>query len=183
MKPIVPQQLPLSDIDWAAHISLVGQASRGLARYDGILYGVPNPDILLSPLTTQEAVLSSRIEGTQATLGEVLKFEAGEQIAEESKRQDIQEIINHRQALRAAERALKKRPFNLNLLLELHAILLNSVRGRDKNRGRFRKTQNWIGIAGTPIETAAFVPPDPMFLEQHLDNWEKYYHAEERDPL
>jgi Fic family protein len=183
MKPNVPQRLPLSDIDWAAHISLVGQASRGLARYDGILYGVPNPDILLSPLTTQEAVLSSRIEGTQATLGEVLKFEAGEQIAEESKRRDIHEIINYRQALLAAERALKKRPLNLNLLLDLHAILLNSVRGRDKDRGQFRKTQNWIGVPGTPIEKAAFVPPDPMFLEQHLDNWEKYYHAEERDPL
>lgn len=183
MKPIVPQQLPLSGIDWAAHISLIGQANRGLARYDGILYGVPNPDILLSPLTTQEAVLSSRIEGTQATLGEVLKFEAGEQIAEESKRQDIQEIINYREALRAAERALKKRPFNLNLLLELHAILMNSVRGRDKDRGRFRKIQNWIGARGTPIEKATFVPPDPMFLHAHLDNWEKYYHGEERDPL
>lgn len=183
MKPIVPQRLPLSDVDWGAHITLVGQANRGLARYDGILYGVPNPEVLLSPLTTQEAVLSSRIEGTQATLGEVLKFQAGEEIAEESKRQDIQEITNYRQALRTAETALKKRPFNLNLLLELHAILLNSVRGRDKDRGRFRKIQNWIGAAGTPIEQATFVPPDPMFLQEHLDNWEKYYHAEERDPL
>jgi Fic family protein len=183
MKPIVPQRLPLSEIDWAAHIGLVGQANRGLARYDGILYGLPNPEVLLSPLTTQEAVLSSRIEGTVATLGEVLKFQAGEEIAEESKRQDIQEIINYRQALRAVENGLKKQPFNLNLLLELHAILLNTVRGRDKDRGRFRRTQNWIGAAGAPIEKASFVPPDPMFLQEHLDNWEKYYHAEERDPL
>lgn len=183
MKPFVPQQLPLSDIDWGSHVSSIGRANRGLAHYDGILYGIPNPELLLSPLTTQEAVLSSRIEGTQATLGEVLKFQAGEEIREESKRQDIQEIINYRQALRAAEKALRKRPFNLNLLLELHAVLLNSVRGRDKNRGLFRRTQNWIGGAGTPIEKATFVPPDPMFLQQHLDNWEKYYHTEERDSL
>lgn len=183
MKPIVHQQLPLSNINWEAHVSLIGRANRGLAHYDGILYGIPNPELLLSPLTTQEAVLSSRIEGTQATLGEVLKFQAGETIPEESKRQDIQEIINYRQALRTAEKGLKKRPFNLNMLLELHAVLLNSVRGRDKNRGFFRRTQNWIGAAGTPIEKATFVPPDPLFLQQHLDNWEKYYHADERDPL
>jgi Fic family protein len=183
MKPFVPQKLPLSDIDWAAHVALVSQANRGIAHYGGILYGLPNPEVLLSPLTTQEAVLSSRIEGTQATLGEVLKFQAGEEIAGESKRQDIQEIINYRQALRAAEKGLKKRPFNLNLLLDLHAMLLDSVRGKDKDRGRFRRTQNWIGAAGTPLEKASFVPPDPMFLQKHLDNWEKFYHAEERDPL
>jgi len=183
MKPIVPQQLPILNVRWETHVPLIGKANRGLAHYDGILYGIANPELLLSPLTTQEAVLSSRIEGTQATLGEVLKFQAGEEIPEESKRQDIQEIINYRQALRTAEKALRKRPFNLNLLLELHAVLLNSVRGRDKNRGFFRRTQNWIGAPGTPIEQATFVPPDPMFLQQHLDNWEKYYHAEERDSL
>src|SRR5215467_3465262 len=124
---------PPRELDWTVLIPLIGPANAAVARYDGTLSAIPNAAVLLSPLTTQEAVLSSRIEGTQATLGEVLKFEAGEQIAEESKRQDIQEIINYRQALRSAERALKKRPFNLNLLLELHAILLNSVRGRDKN--------------------------------------------------
>src|SRR5205823_847565 len=102
-------------------------------------------DVLLSPLTTQEAVLSSRMEGTQATLGDVLKFEAGAEVGEESKRQDIQEIINYRQALQTAEGGLKKRPFNLNLLLQLHGILLDSVRGRNKARGLFRTEQNWIG--------------------------------------
>jgi hypothetical protein len=93
MDPFVPDPLPLSDIDWEAQIPLIGKASRVLARYDGVLYGVPNPYVLLSPLTTQEAVLSSRIEGTQATLGEVLKFEAGEEIEEQSRRRDIYEIM------------------------------------------------------------------------------------------
>ncbi|MEY2412075.1 MAG: hypothetical protein QOD84_681 [Acidobacteriaceae bacterium] len=183
MKPYVAEQLPLSGIDWAALVPLIGQANRALARYDGILHGVPNPAVLLSPLTTQEAVLSSRMEGTQATLGEVLKFEAGAEPVEESKRQDIQEIINYRKALHTAEEELKRRPFNLNLLLQLHSILLDSVRGRSKARGQFRTDQNWIGPPGSTIEKARFVPPAPMFLPGNLDNWEKYYHGEDRDPL
>lgn len=139
--------------------------------------------MLLSPLTTREAVLSSRIEGTQATFGEVLKSEAGEEPKQEAKRLDIQEIENYRKALRVAEKELKTRPFNLNLLLKLHSILLDSVRGRDKGRGRFRTVQNYIATAGDPIEQAAFIPPEPQLLPQLLDNWEKYYHMERPDPL
>ena len=183
MKPFLAERLPLTNIDWPSLVPLIGQANRALALYDGILYGVPNPEVLLSPLTTQEAVLSSRMEGTQATLGDVLKFEAGAEVVEESKRQDIQEIINYRRALQTAEEELKKRPFNLNLLLQLHGILLDSVRGRNKARGQFRLEQNWIGPPGSSIEEARFVPPAPLVLKDHLDNWEKYYHGEERDPL
>ena len=183
MKPFVPQTLPIQAIAWQTLIPLIGPANRSLALYDGILYGVPNPEVLLSPITTQEAVLSSRIEGTLATLGEVLKFDAGEGPEEESRLQDFLEIINYRRALRHAETALKTRPFNLNLLLDLHAILLDSVRGRNMGRGRFRTIQNYIGAPGTPIEQADFIPPDPMFVEQALDNWEKYYHADQPDPL
>jgi Fic family protein len=183
MKPFAVERLPLACIDWPALVPLIGQANRALALYDGILYGVPNPEVLLSPLTTQEAVLSSRMEGTQATLGDVLKFEAGADVVEESKRQDIQEIINYRRALQTAEEELKKRPFNLNLLLQLHSILLDSVRGRNKARGQFRIEQNWIGPPGSTIEKALFVPPAPLLLKEHLNHWESYYHDEERDPL
>lgn len=183
MIPFKPQKLPLREVKWEPLIPLIGSANRSLSHYDGILYGVPNPDVLLSPLTTQEAVLSSKIEGTQATLGEVYKFEAGEEPEQESRRLDIQEIINYRSALRRAEEKLKSRPFNLNLLLELHGLLLDSVRGKNKGRGRFRTTQNWIGAPGTPIEKADFVPPDPLSIMEYLDNWEKYYHANRPDPL
>ena len=144
---------------------------------------MPNAELLLSPLTTQEAVLSSRIEGTQATFGEVLKFEAGEEPAEESRRLDIQEILNYRSSLQVAEQELRTRPFNLNLLLELHGVLLDSVRGRDKGRGRFRTIQNWIGRPGSRIEEATYIPPEPARLGTLLDNCEKYYHADDRDPL
>ncbi|MFO0754368.1 MAG: Fic/DOC family N-terminal domain-containing protein [Thermodesulfovibrionales bacterium] len=183
MKPFVPQRLPLQEIQWEPLIPLIGKANRSLAHYDGVLYSVPNPDVLLSPLTTQEAVLSSKIEGTQATLGEVLKFEAGEEPERESLKVDIQEIINYRKALRHAEEELNARPFNLNLLLELHSILLDSVRGRDKGRGQFRRDQNWIGRPGCSIEQADFVPPDPTYLMEYLGNWENYYHADRPDPL
>lgn len=83
-KPHFAHLLPLATIAWEPLIPLIGRANRALAHYDGVLYGVPNPQILLSPLTTQEAVLSSKIEGTQATLGDVLKFEAGEEPQQQS---------------------------------------------------------------------------------------------------
>ena len=85
--------------------------------------------------------------------------------------------------MRAAVSELETRPFNLSLLLKLHAILLDSVRGRDKGRGQFRTVQNWIGTAATPMEQAAFIPPEPSMLPALLDGWEKYYHADDRDPL
>src|ERR1700690_494796 len=182
-KPHIPQMLPHKDVEWEPLIPLIGQANRALAHYDGVLYGVPNPGVLLSPLPTQEGVLSSRIEGPKASLGDVLKFEAGEQPKQEARRLDIQEIDNYRKALRAAEAELETRPFNLNLLLKLHSILLDSVRGRDKARGQFRTIQNWIGVPDSPMEQAAYIPPAPSALPQLLDNWEKYYHMERPDPL
>jgi Fic family protein len=183
MKPCIPQPLPIKEVEWEPLIPLIGRANRALALYDGVLLGVPNPEVLLSPLTTEEAVLSSRIEGTQATLGEVYRFEAGEAPEKESRRQDIGEILNYRDAMREAEKALLTRPFNLNLLLRLHDILLDSVRGQNKARGHFRTDQNWIGGPGATIEQAAFVPPEPRNLSAFLDQWEKYYHEEQPDAL
>src|SRR3989304_8659864 len=118
MNPFIPKKLPLQDVKWEPLIPLIGKANRSLAHFEGVISTLPNTALLLSPLNTQEAVLSSKIEGTQATLGEVLKFEAGEEPDRESRRLDIHEIINYRRALRCAEDELSARPFNLNLLLE-----------------------------------------------------------------
>lgn len=181
-KPFTPKSLPIR-LDWESLIPLIGTANRALASFNGALYGMPNAELLLSPLTTQEAVLSSKIEGTQATFGEVLQFEAGEEPTNEPRRLDIQEILNYRTALKVAEDELRRRPFNLNLLLALHGVLLDSVRGRDKARGRFRMVQNWIGQAGSSIREATYIPPEPGGLKSLLDNWEKYYHADGPDPL
>jgi Fic family protein len=154
-----------------------------LARYDGVLHGIPNPAVLLAPLTTQEAVLSSRIEGTQATLGDVLKFEAGEPPKQAAREADIHEILNYRKALRAAEGELARRPFSLNMLRGLHAMLLAGVRGRDKTPGHFRAIQNWIGPEDCPIERASFVPPVPEQVPVHMEALAAYYHADQPDPL
>ncbi|HVN48787.1 MAG TPA: Fic/DOC family N-terminal domain-containing protein [Bacteroidota bacterium] len=183
MRPYIPQNLPISEIDWERHIPFIGKVNRSLAYYDGILHGIANPALLLSPLTTQEAVLSSKIEGTQATLGDVLKFEAGESPTKEERRIDIQEITNYRRALFTAEKMLKTKPFHLNFMKELHAIILDSVRGSNKSPGEFRKTQNWIGKPGTSVEHAEYVPPSPEVMMKCLSDWEKYYHFDRPDPV
>ena len=181
MKPYVPETLPLPRLDWKRFLRLIGPANAALARYDGILQAMINPAVLLSPLTTQEAVLSSRIEGTQATLEEVLEFDAKNEDLETN--QDIHEIINYRNAIRTAVDSLQRRPICLNLFKEIHAILLDSVRGRDKGRGEFRREQVFIGAPRSQIEQATFVPPEPLSLEQHLRNLESYVHHDEDDRL
>lgn len=180
----IAENLPLKSIRWADHITLIGKANAALARYDGILQSIVNPTVLLSPLTTQEAVLSSRIEGTQATLEEVLEYEADpkEKRAPE-KVADIQEIINYRKAMFVAVEEMKSRPLCLNLIRDLHRVLLESARGRDRAPGDFRRIQNYLAPIGAPIEEASFVPPSPENVLPALSNWEKYLHFEEKDPL
>ena len=183
MRPATPQDLPLlTKSDWLALIPVLGRANRALAEYNGMLRRLPNSSLLLSPLRLQEAVLSSRIEGTLATISEVLQFEAGEPPARESRRHDIEEILNYRSALDIAMDELKTRPFSLNLLLKLHKVLLSSVRGHNKAPGEFRGQQNYIGSRVGGVEQVRFTPPDWMKLEHSLDNWEKYYHSND-DPL
>lgn len=178
----VPAPLPPSGIEIARLVTLVGEANAALARYDGLLQGMVNPAVMLSPLTNQEAVLSSRIEGTQATVEEVLEHEAGQEY-DLNKEADIQEILNYRKALTLAAETLTDRPLRLSLVKALHKELMNSVRGQDKEPGEFRKTQNWIGPYGCTIETATFIPPNPLQLMDHLQAWERYLESDDTDPL
>jgi Fic family protein len=182
MQPYQPDALPIQSLDYRRLLPLVGQANAALARYDGLLQGIPNPAVMLSPLTTQEAVLSSKIEGTQATVDEVLEQEAG-LIKEGQKFQDIQEISNYRQALFAAREHLKAYPIRLAFVRELHRILMDSVRGQDKTPGEFRRDQNWIGKYGCTLEEATFVPPNPIQLPDYLQAWEGYMDSDDVDFL
>lgn len=182
MTPYKPDELPLEGLDYQRLFALVGDANAELARYDGLLQGVVNPQVMLSPLTNEEAVLSSKIEGTQATVDEVLEQEAGI-LKEGEKAKDIQEIINYREALRSAHKYLDKRPITLPFVRQLHRILLNSVRGQDKTPGEFRKDQNWIGKYGCTIEQASFVPPNPLQLQDHLEAWQSYLASNDIDLL
>lgn len=182
MNPYQPQPLPLKNIDWDQLIDLMGKANRYIARYDGLLQSVINPDVLLSPLRTQEAVLSSKIEGTQATLEEVLEYEADEH-ADDYIKGDIFEVLNYRIALKQGRDSMKERPLTLNTIKKMHAVLMWGVRGDSKDPGNFRRIQNFIGSPGSTIENARFVPPSVPVMLEALDNWEKYIHIEDKDVL
>jgi Fic family protein len=176
---------PPRSIDWEPLIPLIGPASAAIARYDGTLAAVPDPDVLLSPLTTHEAVLSSRIEGTQATMGEVLEYEADASrgALSESRRGDIQEVLNYRRAMRAAEELLGRVPLSLRVVKEMHRVLLDGVRGHGKAPGEFRRVPNWIGPPGCTIEQARFVPVSADRLPHATSEWERYLHADAPDRL
>jgi Fic family protein len=180
--PCTPPALPVTDLDWRRLLPLVGKANAALARYDGMLQALPNPAVLLSPVTANEAVLSSRIEGTQATLEEVLQQDAGIEQAE-SRHADIEEISNYRAAMRDAEQALVHRPLSLSLIKGVHQRLMQGVRGSEKTPGEFRIDQNWIGRNGSRMEQARFIPPNPLVLPQALDAWASYLASEDEDPV
>ena len=161
----------------------IGKANAAVSFYNGLLKHIPSPNALLSPITTQEAVLSSRIEGTQASLSDVLRFEAGEAYSRE-RNDDIAEIINYRKALFRAEELFERIPaIHLNMIKELHAILMAGVRGDNKARGEFRTIQNYIGKYGASIEQATFVPPSPDQVLPALGEWEKYIHGDGAEAL
>ena len=149
---------PSTAIDWSKLIPLLSPASAAVARYDGMLAAVPNPRVLLAPLSTQEAVLSSRIEGTQATIGEVLEFEAGQEPDSPTRREDINEVLQYRAAMRQAEEMLKTLPLSQRVIRRAHSTLLAGVRGEGKSPGEYRRLPNWIGPDGCSIDDATFVP-------------------------
>jgi Fic family protein len=174
----VIKKLPL-DIDYSDLITPLHKATYSIGKLDGLLRILPNPSLLMSPLTTKEATLSSKIEGTQSSLSDVYKFEAGEA----TEHSDVAEVVNYRKALEYGIKEIKTRPLDLELIREIHKILLTNVRGQEMNVGNFRTIQNWIGKKGTPIEKARYIPPTPQDLNSYLENITEYFSFEEKDPL
>ncbi|MCE5336159.1 MAG: Fic family protein, partial [Desulfobacteraceae bacterium] len=173
-------KFPPKTLDWARLIPLIGPANAGLARYDGLLSAIPNAHILLSPLTTQEAVLSSRIEGTRVTMGEVLEIEAGAESEKltQPKRDEAEEVLNYRKAMRSCIAEMgNNRPVSQHLIRGAHALLTRGVRGGDKSPGSYRKEQNWIGPKGCSLEESSFIPIAPELLQSGMDEWERYLHS------
>lgn len=160
---------------------VLSEADRLLGKLAGEGGRLPNPHIFMRPFTRREAVLSSRIEGTQATLGELLAAEAG--IAVERSPDELREVANYVVALEHGMSRLGKLPICVRLIRELHEKLMNGVRGHHATRGEFRKTQNWIGRPGSTPETASFVPPPPDHVEPCLAAWEKFLHESDLPPL
>lgn len=180
----IPPKLP-PKIDYTNLIKEIGQAHNNLGKLNGLLINIPNPGLLTTPLLTKEAVLSSRIEGTQATLEDVFKYEAEEKISEEGEiEKDVREIINYRKAMSLAIDELKNRPIGENLIKKIHFHLLSSARGANKDRGNLRRIQVYIGAPGTPIEEATYIPPPITEIPSLLNNWESYINSDqEKDPL
>lgn len=179
-------QFPPKLLDLETLFPLVGPASAAIARYEGVLAAIPNPNVLLSPLSAREAVLSSKIEGTQVTLGEILEYEAKGDLLDEStpKKADAKEVLNYRAALGHATRQMNEGvPLSQRLIKTTHAVLMEGVRGRNKDPGNYRKIPNWIGPEGCTIEQARFVPPDANNLPAAMSAWEKYVHADADDRL
>ncbi|MEA2097532.1 MAG: Fic/DOC family N-terminal domain-containing protein [Patescibacteria group bacterium] len=175
-------KLPLENLNWIYFLENIGSANRALTKFDGTLKGIPNARVLLSPLTTNEAVLSSKIEGTQATLEEVLKFEANPKKKTE-KYEDIQEIINYRKAMDMAINKLNELPLTERLIREIHKTLLIGVRGEGKDPGNFRTGEVFIGKKGLGIEGASYIPPKPQEIKTCFSDFEKYIHYDEKDVL
>lgn len=185
MDPYIPPELP-PDIDYSQIIGEIARSHRELGNLSGsLIHPVINPDLLITPLLTKEAVLSSSIEGTVATLEDVFRYEAdGLAIQDEKIRRDAQEIVNYRRAIEEAMSRLDKRAIGENLLKQAHNTLLDSVRGAMKGRGEFRRELVHIGRAGSPMEEASFVPAPPDAIPELMSNWESYVNSrEEKDPL
>ncbi len=176
-------KFPPASLDYERLVPLIGPASAAVARYEGVLHAVPNAQVLLSPLTTQEAVLSSKIEGTQATFGEVLEFEASEEAATGEKRDDIQEVLQYRAALREAVAGRKQIPLSQRLIRNAHRVLMQGVRGENKTPGEYRRIPNWIGKPGCEQDQARFVPPGAGDIPELMSAWERYLHADAPDRL
>ncbi len=154
--------------------NLLSQADRALGRLDGSTDALPNPDLFVFMYVRKEAVLSSQIEGTQASLIDVLEFES--QTLEPDNPQEVSEVVNYIAAINYGLERLQELPISLRLIREIHNELMQGVRGAERDPGEFRRTQNWIGSGGCSLTEATYVPPPPYEMLQSLDNLEKFLH-------
>jgi Fic family protein len=173
-----PAPIPRAIALPASTIRLLADAEASLGQLAGVGRLVPNPHLLIRPYLLREALASTRIEGTQASLADVLEAEA----SDEPPSADVEEVVNYIEALEWGLGQMEL-PLGVRLIREMHRRLLAGVRGRERMPGEFRATQNWVGAAGSTIETARFVPPPPEELPGLLSDWEHYAHGEPEVPL
>lgn len=174
-----PAPLP-RDLDLSAPtVRLLAEAESALGRLAGVGQLVPNPHLLMRPYVLREALSSTRIEGTQASMVELFELEA----SGDAPNEDVEEVLNYIEALEWGLGELERLPVSTRLLREMHRRLLAGVRGRDRTPGELRSTQNWIGGADSTIETARFVPPPPDELSRLLTDWEDFANAELELPI
>lgn len=175
----VPAPLP-PKIDLSFElVHRLSEADHALGTLGGIGRILPNPHLLTQPFLNREAVLSSRIEGTEASATDLALYHAAG--SPESNESDVREVSNYVTALQFGLKRLDDLPLSLRFLREVHAKLMTGVRGGDRNPGEFRHVQNWIGPAGSRIDNATYVPPPVQEMHSALDQFERYLH--DRSPM
>lgn len=176
----VPNPLPPEMTYDRELIRLLSDADRLLGELSGTGRLLPNPYLLIAPYIRREAVSSSRIEGTQASLDDLFFFEAIE--SGEPKVPDVREVRNYVRAMEYGLKRLKDFPISGRLVREIHGVLMEGVRGEHLTPGEFRKTQNWIGPPGCLLNDATYVPPPVEEMHHALSDWEKYLHSNAEEP-
>ncbi|HKI02833.1 MAG TPA: Fic family protein [Thermoanaerobaculia bacterium] len=175
----VPAPLP-PELTYDSRLVLaLSRADAALSELSGLGRQLPNPHLLIAPYVRREAVLSSRIEGTRASLSDLLLDEADGDRPEDA---DVREVRNYVAALEDGLERLRDLPLSLRLVRELHERLMQGVRGDRATPGEFRRSQNWIGPAGSTPATAPYVPPPPQEMMECLADWERFLHDRERFP-
>lgn len=181
-RAFIPSSLPpipaIQIEDGIQHI--LTDANIALGRLDMMGYLVPNLEHVIAMYVRKEALLSSQIEGTQASLEDVFDFENNIPIRNV---EDVKDVVHYIKALNHGIERLETIPMSVRLIKEIHDILLTGTRGKEKKPGEFRKSQNWIGFAGSTLMTANFVPPPPNEAADAMSELEKYFHTHSDLPL
>ncbi|MBI4494837.1 MAG: Fic family protein [Chloroflexi bacterium] len=184
-RAFVPNPLPPELAPDAELMGTLSDASYALGELAALGRSMANPHLLISPFVRREAVLSSRIEGTQASVADLYAYEAGQLpipgFEPSPPESDVREVANYVVALEYGLQRLSTLPVSLRLTRELHERLRRGVRGEHATPGEFRRSQNWIGRPGCSLNQALFVPPPVPEMESALDAFEKYLHAEDRE--
>jgi Fic family protein len=176
----IPHPLP-PDISYETPlIRLLSKADRLLGELSGTGRLLANPYLLIAPYVRREAVSSSRIEGTQASLNDLFFFEASER--EIARTPDVREVRNYVQAMEYGIERLRDLPISVRLIGEIHGILMEGVRGDHATPGETRRSQNWIGPPGCSLQDASYVPPPVEEMKSALSDWEKYLHSDTDTP-
>jgi Fic family protein len=174
----IPNSLP-PDLEWDTElVSKISKADLAVGTLSGLGETLPNPHLLIYPFIRREAVLSSRIEGTQSSLSDLLLFEA----TQVEKQRDVKEVQNYVHAMEYGLKRLNELPLSLRFIRELHGILMEGVRGEYATPGEFRQSQNWIGAAGATLNEATFVPPPIPEMLECLGQLEKFLHSDSKLP-
>lgn len=173
-KSFRPEPLPVEIEMDAEMITLLTEATKALATLDTLSSYIPDMNLFVSMYVRKEALLSSQIEGTQATLEDVL-----DPLIEKNVNQNVADVVNYVKATEFALERLNTLPLCNRLIKETHAVLMKDVRGQEKNPGKFRYSQNWIGAAGSTLKNARYIPPNPEDMKQAMSDLEKYMNSDD----